>query len=363
MITPIIETERLILRPLTVKDAPDIFERWCRDERVARYVTWSVHRSVEETKEWIAMEEKSLESDKAYQWGFTLKENGYLFGSGGFFYNEEEEAWELGYNLMFDFWNQGYATEAAKAMLDFGINELKEKEFMARHAVDNPASGAVMRKCGFQYEKNEMHTKFDGITTYGSNDLTKTLQECDDPVFLLTIGTTETSLIDGISGAGPSADLTEYTPASDVEFMVLGEVRCCEAPAETVVGDAAAPTPARLTKAALQLSNIPFVIVDAGSKIKPDLEYVSLGKEYGRDIRTGKGVLNPLEIFENAKDLGNELSQRHEMLIIGESIAAGTTTALGVLKALGYEANEKVIEKEKLKDSYKTFKSLLSKYD
>ena len=46
--------------------------------------------------------------------------------------------------------------------------------------------------------------------------------------------------------------------------------------------------------------------------------------------------------MENAKDLGNELSQRHEMLIIGESIAAGTTTALGVLKALGYEANEKV---------------------
>ncbi len=182
----------------------------------------------------------------------------------------------------------------------------------------------------------------DGITTYGSEELTRKLQECDDPVFLLTIGTTETSLIDGISGAGPSADLTEYTPASDVEFMVLGEVRCCDAPAETVVGDEAAPTPARLTKASLQLANIPFVIVDAGSKIKPDVEYVNLGKEYGRDIRTGKGVLNPLEIFENAKDLGAELSRRHEMLIIGESIAAGTTTALGVLRALGYDANEKV---------------------
>ncbi len=182
----------------------------------------------------------------------------------------------------------------------------------------------------------------DGITTYGSTELTEKLQECDDPVFLLTIGTTDTSLIEGLSGAGPSADLTIYTPASDAEFMVLGEVRCCEAPAETVVGDAAAPTPARLTKASLQLSNIPFVIVDAGSKIKPDIEYVNLGKEYGRDIRTGKGVLNPLEIFENAKDLGAELSRRHEMLIIGESIAAGTTTALGVLRALGYDANEKV---------------------
>ena len=183
----------------------------------------------------------------------------------------------------------------------------------------------------------------DGVTTYGSTELTEKLQEVEDEaVFLLTIGTTETSLIEGISGAGPSADLTEYTPAGDAEFMILGEVRCCESPAETVVDGASAPTPARLTKAALQVANVPFVIVDAGSKIKPDVEYVNLGKEYGRDIRTGKGVLNPLEIFENAKDLGNELSQRHEMLIIGESIAAGTTTALGVLKALGYEANEKV---------------------
>ena len=182
----------------------------------------------------------------------------------------------------------------------------------------------------------------DGIKTYGSSELITRLQESDDSVFLLTIGTTETSKIPGLSGAGASPELTEYTPAADAEFMVLGEVRCTETAAETVVGDAAAPTPARLTKAALQLANIPFVIIDAGSKIKPDVEYVSFGKEYGRDIRTGKGILNPLEIFENAKDLGGELSRRHEMLIIGESIPAGTTTALGVLKALGYEANEKV---------------------
>ena len=182
----------------------------------------------------------------------------------------------------------------------------------------------------------------DGITTYGSSELITKLQETDDAVFLLTIGTTETSKISGLSGAGASPELTEYTPAADAEFMVLGNVRCTQEAAETVVGDAAAPTPARLTKAALQLANIPFVIIDAGSKIKPDVEYVSFGKEYGRDIRTGKGILNPLEIFENAKDLGAELSRRHEMLIIGESIPAGTTTALGVLKALGYEANEKV---------------------
>lgn len=182
----------------------------------------------------------------------------------------------------------------------------------------------------------------DGITTYGSTELIEKLQACEDPVFLVTIGTTETSKIPGLSGAGATPELTEYTPAADAEFLCLGQVRCTDTAAETVVDGAAAPTPARLTKAGLQLAEIPFVIIDAGSKIKPDVEYVSFGKEYGRDIRTGKGILNPLEIFENGKELGAELSTRHEMLIIGESIPAGTTTALGVLKALGYEANEKV---------------------
>jgi len=166
MITPILETERLILRPLSVADANNIYERWCTDERVAKYVRWFVHSSVDVTVQWLKAEEKNIPSDKVYQWGFTRKEDGYLFGSGGIHYNEEEDAWELGYNLMYSFWNQGYATEAAKAMLDFGINELGVKEFIAWHAVENPASGAVMRKCGFVYEKNEVHTKFDGVTAF-----------------------------------------------------------------------------------------------------------------------------------------------------------------------------------------------------
>ena len=182
----------------------------------------------------------------------------------------------------------------------------------------------------------------EGIKTYGNNSLINELKYAIDPVFICTIGTTETSLIPGLSGAGASPDLTEYTPAADVEILCLGNVKCMDNIPQTVVGKAAAPTPAMLTKASLQIADIPFVIVDAGSKIKPQIECMRMGSKYGRDIRTGKGVLNPLEIYENARDLGAELARRHPMLIIGESIAAGTTTALGVLRALGYDANEKV---------------------
>ncbi len=181
----------------------------------------------------------------------------------------------------------------------------------------------------------------DGITTYGSDELIKQINYME-PVFICMIGTTETSKIPGISGAGASPELTEYTPAADAEIMVHGKVQCMEEIPQTVVGKVAAPTPSMLTKVSLQLADIPFVIVNAGSKITPNIECNKLGSEYGRDIRTGKGVLNPLEIYENAKELGSKLTLMHDYLVIGESIAAGTTTALGVLRALGYDANEKV---------------------
>ncbi len=95
-----------------------------------------------------------------------MKDNGYLFGSGGIDLKEHEGVFELGYNIMYDYWNQEYTTEAAKAMLEFAVKELHQREFIAFHAVDNPASGAVMKKCGFVYENNEIHTKLDGVTSY-----------------------------------------------------------------------------------------------------------------------------------------------------------------------------------------------------
>ena len=76
MKTPIIETERMILRPLSVMDANDIYERWTSDDRVSKYVRWCTHNSVKDTMEWLKVEENNILSDRIYQWGFTLKENG-----------------------------------------------------------------------------------------------------------------------------------------------------------------------------------------------------------------------------------------------------------------------------------------------
>lgn len=171
MKTPILETNRVILRPLALEDAQDIFERWTSDDRVSKYVRWCTHSTVDETRGWLLMTQESLESDKVYDWGFCLKEEEYLFGSGGIFYNDEEKCFEVGYNIMHKYWNQGYTTEIVQAILEFAKNELGIKEFVAWYAKENPASGAVLKKCGFIYEKDSVSTKFDGVTSLESKCL------------------------------------------------------------------------------------------------------------------------------------------------------------------------------------------------
>lgn len=166
MKTPILETKRMLLRPLSTKDADVIFERWTSDNLVSKYVRWCTHQKVNETQEWLYSEELNIDSDKIYQWGFELKETGYLFGCGGINFNEKYGVFELGYNIMQLYWNQGYTTEAAKAILNFAKVQLGVNEFIASHAEENPASGKVLKKCGFLYERNEIQTKFDGITSF-----------------------------------------------------------------------------------------------------------------------------------------------------------------------------------------------------
>jgi ribosomal-protein-alanine N-acetyltransferase len=166
MKTPTIETERIILRPLKIEDAQQIFERWTSDKRVTKFMSYNTHKNVEETKQWLFEEISNYESDCSYVWGFEIKQNHCLFGSGGLYYRKEKDMYELGYNIMYDFWNQGYTTEASRAVAEFAKNTLKVKMLYAHHAVENPASGRVMQKVGFVNNGFDSITSFDGYRTY-----------------------------------------------------------------------------------------------------------------------------------------------------------------------------------------------------
>ena len=160
-----------------------------------------------------------------------------------------------------------------------------------------------------------------------------------NPLFVCTLGTTETGKISGISAAGANPEITDYTPPADIELLLLGKCKCINGVPVTPDG---IPTPALVTMSALKLANISTLPVNAGLRILPHVPFLELGAKPGRDIRTGKAVENAQEVLQRAKLAGEILSSTADYLVIGESIPGGTTTALGVLLAMGIDARGKV---------------------
>ncbi|MBE3116298.1 TIGR00303 family protein [Candidatus Bathyarchaeota archaeon] len=167
------------------------------------------------------------------------------------------------------------------------------------------------------------------------------LDEIDgkNPLFICTIATTETAKIPGLSAAGQNPDFTDFTPPADAELLLLGK---CKSIAGVPITPDGIPTPGLITMSALRLADIPVLIVNGGVKVKPQIPFVDLGGSSGRDIRTGNAVDNVEEVIQRAKIAGESLAKTSDYLVIGESIPGGTTTALGVLSALGVNAQGKV---------------------
>jgi len=160
-----------------------------------------------------------------------------------------------------------------------------------------------------------------------------------NPLFACVISVTETAKILGISAAGKYPELTDFTPPADVELLLLGKCRCIPGVPVTPEG---IPTPALIAMSALRLADIPVLVVSSGLRVNPHVPFLDLGGKPGRDIRTGKAVENVEEILERAKVVGENLSKTADYLVVGESIPGGTTTALGVLLAMGVDARGKV---------------------
>lgn len=155
-----LETERLILRELIEDDAEEMYKNWASDDEVSKYVRWSTHKNVEETKEYIKAEQERCKNQGFYNWGIVLKENQELIGAIGAF-PSEDNIYEVGYNIAKKHWNKGIATEALKRVLKYLINDEGMYRFRCAHDILNPASGAVMKKAGFIYSHNESAEKFD----------------------------------------------------------------------------------------------------------------------------------------------------------------------------------------------------------
>lgn len=159
----IIETERLILRPITYSDDDAIFD-YSKNPNVGPNAGWKPHESIEETRDII----KTVFAEKKNVLGIVLKETGTLIGSIGVVEDLKRDNGKvkmLGYAIGENYWGNGYVSEAARAILEYGFAELELDLISAYCYPFNERSKRVLEKLGFVYEGklSLCEKRFDGL--------------------------------------------------------------------------------------------------------------------------------------------------------------------------------------------------------
>lgn len=146
--TPPLTTPRLLLRRFTPDDTPAMWEL-LQDEEVNTFLPWFPVKTLEEARQHLQERYLSQYSRaQSYHYAVCLRETGQLIGYANV---SDTEARDLGYGFRKEFWHQGFATEAARAILE-QLRRDGVPYITATHDVNNPHSGAVMRKLGMQYQ-------------------------------------------------------------------------------------------------------------------------------------------------------------------------------------------------------------------
>ncbi len=145
-----IEFERLLLRCPSEADAEEMFARYAQDPEVCRYMSWTPHASVSGTREYIqrCIEQRQLGS--SCNWLIYPRCGGPLLGSVGF--AVKQHLVQFGYCLARDAWGQGYATEAARAIVATALADSAVWRVQAYCDVENRASARVLEKAGLTFE-------------------------------------------------------------------------------------------------------------------------------------------------------------------------------------------------------------------
>lgn len=155
------ETDRLILRLFTSRDATRVTEL-LQDGEVHKTTQNVPYPYTEQmAHDWINLHGVWIANEHRYEFAVVLKETNELIGVVGL--SNLDKVGELGYWFGKDYWNKGYGTEAAEAMLDYAFNDLDYHRIYARFMVTNPGSGRIMEKIGMTKEGTlKKHIKKDG---------------------------------------------------------------------------------------------------------------------------------------------------------------------------------------------------------
>ncbi len=149
---PMLETERLYLRPMSVVDASDMYE-YAKRRDVTEYLLWSPHPSEQYTRDYLRYIERRYAMGEFYDWAVVERSSKKMIGTAGFTrFDFPHNSGEIGYVLNPDFHGRGYGTEAARRVIRFGFERLGLHRIEAKFMRGNDASLHVMEKLGMSLE-------------------------------------------------------------------------------------------------------------------------------------------------------------------------------------------------------------------
>lgn len=173
---PTLETPRLILRPLTPDDVPDL-RRWLARDEI--YTYWGRPASKGEREpELMFVDPRPWVKRKPspdFKWGMVSKDTNTVIGDISVFDIENNRMGSVGYRLDPDLWGQGYTSEALAAAVDFIFTHTELDRLHATADVRNTASNRVLEKCGFVHEGTIRHGKM--VSTYCDYNIWGMLRE------------------------------------------------------------------------------------------------------------------------------------------------------------------------------------------
>jgi RimJ/RimL family protein N-acetyltransferase len=148
----ILETERLSLREITADDLDDLLEIWGDPEAMRLFPRTLDHQAM---REWIERNQRRYEEHGHGLWAVILRSEQKLVGDCGLAVQEVSgvEELEIGYHFNRKYWGRGYATEAARACMDYAFERLGRRRIISMVRPENAPSRRVAERNGLRIEK------------------------------------------------------------------------------------------------------------------------------------------------------------------------------------------------------------------